>query len=78
MKASKKAKREYLYELRLKHRLTQAEIAAMLGVSRQVYAYIEQGKRSGSADFWAAIQRVFAVKDEDMYKLMKIKEQVEE
>lgn len=72
MKASENAKRDNLYLLRCERRLSQAEIAAKIGVSRQVYAYIENGKRSGTAEFWAAIQREFDVADEAMYKLMKL------
>lgn len=76
MRISKKVKRHNLYMLRCKHNLTQAEFAAKVGVSCRGYMNIEQGKRQGSAEFWAAVQRVFGVKDEDMYKLMKTDEQV--
>lgn len=78
MRMSKKAKRENLYLLRCKHKLTQAEFAAKIGVSCRGYQNVEWGERQGTADFWAAIQRVFNVKDEDMYALMKLEKQVEE
>lgn len=58
--------------LRVKHKLTQAEIAAKIGVSRQVYANIEKGRNDGSTDFWSNLQRAFDIPDEEMYSLMKL------
>lgn len=78
MKMSKKAQRHNLYMLRCEHKLTQAEFAAKIGVSCRGYQNVEWGERSGTAEFWAAIQRVFNVKDEDMYSLMKLEKRVEE
>ena len=78
MRTSKKAKRYNLYMLRCKHKLTQAEFAAKIGVSCRGYQNVEWGERSGTADFWAAIQRVFNVPDSEMYALMKLEKQVEE
>ena len=78
MRASKKAKRHNLYMLRCEHKLTQAEFAARIGVTGRCYQNIEHGKRDGTGSFWAAVQREFDVKDEDMYKLMKLEKQVEE
>lgn len=78
MRTSKKAKRNNLYMLRCKHKLTQAEFAAKIGVSCRGYQNVEWGERYGTEDFWAAIQRVFEIKDEDMYALMKLEKQVEE
>ena len=65
-----------LKKLRIGLHLTQAEFAKKLGVSRATYAFIERGERSGSADFWAAVQRVGKVADEDMYKLQRREETV--
>lgn len=78
MRASKKAKRHNLYMLRCKHKLTQAEFAAKIGVSCRGYQNVEWGERQGTTEFWAAVQRVFDIRDEGMYKLMKLEEQVEE
>lgn len=78
MRTCRKAKRENLYLLRCKHKLTQAEFAAKIGVSCRGYQNVEWGDRHGTAEFWAAIQRVFNVPDEEMYGLMKLEEQVEE
>lgn len=74
MRRSEKAKRHALYMLRCDNRLTQAEFAAKCGVSGRGYQNIEWGKRSGSAEFWAAVQREFSVPDSEMYSLMKIEE----
>lgn len=65
-------KRHNLYMFRCDKRLTQAEIAAKIGVSRQVYANIEKGRNGGSAEFWGNLQRAFDVPDEEMYPLQKM------
>lgn len=74
MRVNKNVKRYNLYMLRCKHMLTQAEFAAKVGVSCRGYQNIEQGKRDGTGAFWMAVQREFNIADEDMYKLMKLKE----
>ena len=78
MRMSKKAKRHNLYMLRCENKLTQAEFAAKIGVSCRGYQNIEWGERSGTASFWAAVQREFNVADSEMYSLMKLEEQVKE
>lgn len=78
MRTSKKVGRHNLYMLRCDNHLTQAEFADKCGVSCRGYQNIEQGKRSGSAEFWAAVQREFNVPDAEMYALMKLEKQVEE
>ena len=65
-------KRHNLYMLRCDKRLTQAEIADKLGVSRQVYANIEKGRNAGSTEFWSNLQKVFNIPDADMYPLQKM------
>lgn len=77
MRASAKAKRHALYMLRCDNMLTQAEFAEKCGVSCRGYQNIEWGKRNGTAEFWAAVQREFNVPDEKMYALMKLKEEQE-
>ena len=57
---------------RVRHKLTQSEIAAKIGVSRQVYSNIEKGRNGGSTEFWGNLQRAFNIRDEDMYSLMKL------
>lgn len=69
--------RHNLYLFRCDKKLTQAEIAEMLGVSRATYSFIEKGVRSGSSEFWNKFQQVFNIPDEDMWKYQK-KEQTNE
>lgn len=66
--------RHNLYMFRCNLKLTQAEFAARIGVCRATYSFIERGIRSGTAEFWAAIQREFDVPDSEMYNLMKVEE----
>lgn len=63
--------RTELKVLRVKHNLTQKELADKVGVSNPTYNLIEQGKRKGSADFWLAIKKVFNLEDNDLWKLYK-------
>jgi len=60
--------------LRVKHNLTQADIADKLGVSYPTYNLIEQGKRKGSTEFWAKLQQVFNLTDAEMWALYINKE----
>ena len=72
MRTTRKAKRHNLYMLRCNHKLTQAEFADRIGVSHRGYQNVEWGERSGTADFWAAVQKEFNVPDAEMYALMKL------
>ena len=45
--------------LRVKYNLTQAEMAALIGVTRTTYCNIENGKSKGSMTFWLAVKREF-------------------
>ena len=64
--------RTNLKVFRVRLKLTQEGMAIKLGVSRQLYAFVEAGKRNGSPKFWRSVQRVFNVPDDQMYKLMKL------
>lgn len=66
--------RTNLKVFRVKQKLNQKEMAEKIGVSRQVYSYIERGKRNGSTDFWQALQKVFAIPDAEMWQLQKLDE----
>lgn len=66
--------RHNLYVFRCSKRLTQAEMAGLLGVSRATYSYVERGERSGTGEFWGNLQRVFNVPDAEMYPLQKLEE----
>lgn len=41
--------------------LTQAEIAEKTGVKRQTYGNVEQGRRTGTVEFWQALQHAFNI-----------------
>lgn len=64
--------RTELKVFRIRRKLSQTQIAAEVGVSRQVYANIEKGRNGGSTEFWSNLQRAFDIRDEDMYSLMKL------
>lgn len=66
--------RHNLYMFRCDKRLTQSEMAKLLGVSRATYSYIEKGERSGTFEFWGNLQKVFNVPDAEMYPLMCLDE----
>ena len=64
--------RTNLKVFRTAHKLRQTDIAYDLGVSRATYGFVETGQRSGTHEFWQAIQDVFNVPDEQMYSLQKL------
>ena len=66
--------RTNLKVLRVKHQLTQAQLAEKLGVSYATYNLIEQGKRKGSTEFWQRIQAQFNLSDAEMWHLYANKE----
>ena len=55
--------------LRVKNKLTQQQLADKLGVSVVTYNLIEQGKRQGSKDFWANLQKLFKLADGELWQL---------
>ena len=70
--------RHNLYMFRCDKKLTKGEMAERTGVSRTTYSLIERGERSGSDEFWSALQREFGIADENMYALMKKEERTGE
>lgn len=64
-------KRINLLVLRMKHHLTQEEMADKIGCSRITYSLVECGRRDGKKSFWDNLQKVFNIADEDMWKLQK-------
>ena len=66
--------RTELKVLRIKSNLTQKELAEKLGVSYPTYNLIEQGKRKGSTEFWANLQKAFNLTDAEMWQLYANKE----
>lgn len=63
--------RHNLYLFRCDKKLTQEEMAAILGVSRATYSFVERGVRSGSSEFWTKFQKEFDIPDTDMWKYQK-------
>lgn len=60
---------------RVKHKLSQEEMAKEIGCSRGCYAGIECGKRTGRKEFWIKLQKAFDVPDSDLWGLMKTDEE---
>lgn len=63
---------------RVKRNLSQKEVAELVGCNRVTYSMVERGERSGTHEFWKAIQNIFNVPDSKMYDLMKIDEGMKE
>lgn len=57
--------------LRVKHHLTQEQMAERIGCTRVNYSTIESGVRNGRDYFWMCLQKAFDIPDEDMWKLKK-------
>lgn len=57
--------------LRVKHGLTQAQMAEKCGITRCNYAAIENGTRNGRDYFWECLQEAFNIPDADMWELKK-------
>lgn len=58
-----------LIKLRNEHKLTQQQAADALGISKATYNLVENGKRRGSVDFWLGVQKLFRLKDSEVWKL---------
>ena len=63
-------KNKALKILRVEQGLTQEQMGAVLGVSRQMYAKIENGQSDGNIQFWARLQRNFHISNDRMWELM--------
>lgn len=63
--------RTNLKVLRVKNNLSQQAAADSLGVSRETYVSVENGKRDGSLKLWFSIQNVFNVPGAEMWELMQ-------
>ena len=70
--------RRNLKVFRVKHGLTQSEMAAKIGVSRSIYSDIETGRReSCSMAFLRKLQAAFNIPDAEMWALSKIYDESE-
>lgn len=66
--------RNGLYMFRHGKRLSQSEIAAKIGCSRQTYSSIETGARNGTMNFWNKLKAAFNISDAEIGGLMRIDE----
>lgn len=66
--------RNGLYMFRHGKKLSQREIAEIIGCSRATYSAIETGARNGTMSFWRKFQAVFDIPDEKLGGLMRIEE----
>lgn len=65
------SRRTNLKVFRVKNNLTQAEIAQLIGVDRQVFASVESGRCEGRQKFWEALQKTFKLSPEEIWSMMK-------
>lgn len=65
-----KKKASKLKLLRVSRGLSQAEVAAGIGYSRNHYAKIESGVYEGKLVFWRAIKDFFGISESEMLELM--------
>lgn len=56
---------------RVRNKLSQAEIAKKLDVSRSYYGFIESGRQKGSVKFWGTLKSVFKLTDKQIKELKK-------
>ena len=63
--------RDNLYEFRVTRKLSQDDLAKMIGVSRKTYWSIEKGLSDGSLRFWRRLQEVFGLSSLELVELMK-------
>lgn len=55
----------------VKHNLTQAEMAAKIGVSRSIYLQVENGIRDISPRFLTKLQTAFSIPDSEIWSYTK-------
>ena len=73
MKRFKTDKRMKLILIRTEKGLSQTDVAKELGVSLTTYCFLETGRSNGTLTLWAKLQKVFGIKDEDMWKVINPK-----
>lgn len=67
-----KIKRHNLKVLRIKHNLTQQQLADQLGVSVSTYNLIENGQRRGSQEFWLKLQNLLQLEDGEVWQAQQL------
>lgn len=63
--------RTELKVLRVKQKMTQAQFAEKLGVSRAMYSAIENGTRIGTLVFWENFSRICEIPEGELWKYTK-------
>lgn len=64
------AKRLKLKQLRVSLDLSQEQMAETLGISRSMYAAIENGQRYGKLPFWKNLEVTHNVPSQEVYAMM--------
>ena len=72
-KRFKNNKRMKLILIRTEKGLSQTEVAKELGVSLTTYCFLETGRSNGTLSLWGKIQKVFGIRDEDMWGIVNPK-----
>lgn len=65
-------RRTNLKVFRIRHHLTQTEMAKIIGCDRQVYIAIEAGRREGKQKFWEDLRTAFTLECSEVWALMKL------
>lgn len=60
-----------LKNFRKNNNFSQSEIAEKLGYSRGYLHNLEKGKCNGTIDFWLNFQKVFNLRDNEIWELVK-------
>lgn len=58
--------------LRIRHNLTQSEMAQRVGYDRASYSLIEDGTRNPSIEFFMNLQEAFNIPDAEMWALTRL------
>lgn len=67
-----KMRRTKLKQLRVGLHLTQGEMADKIGISANMYNFLENGDRNGSYEVWQNLQNTFHIPDTEMWGLQKL------
>ncbi len=57
---------------RIRHNLTQSEMAQRVGYDRSAYALVEAGERNPSIEFFMNLQEAFNIPDAEMWALTRL------
>lgn len=57
---------------RIRHNLTQSEMAQRVGYERAAYSLIEAGTRNPSIEFFMNLQEAFNISDAEMWALTRL------